>query len=141
MPIYAYKCSDCGQENDVLQKMSDPPLVECPNCHHQSLVKQVTAAGFQLKGSGWYATDFRDSGAKKKDAKAGASTESDGSSKGETDGGSKTETDGKTSTDTAAAPSKSTDSAPVKESGKNSEPSVAPKPPPAAAPPPSSGAS
>lgn len=59
MPIYAYKCTDCGQERDVLQKISDAPLTDCPACGQPSLVKQVTAAGFQLKGSGWYATDFR----------------------------------------------------------------------------------
>jgi len=66
MPIYAYKCTDCGHEREVLQKISDAPLTDCPDCGHPSLAKQVTAAGFQLKGSGWYATDFRnkDAGAK-----------------------------------------------------------------------------
>lgn len=140
MPIYAYKCSDCEHEIEVLQKMSDAPPVECPNCHHLSLVKQVTAAGFQLKGSGWYATDFRDSGAKKKDAKAGASTESDGSSKSETDSSSKSE-DGKAKSETTGTTSTTTDSAPAKESSKSGETSVAPKTPPPAAPPPASGAS
>ncbi len=66
MPIYAYKCADCGHEKEVLQKISDAPLTDCPSCGHASMVKMVTAAGFQLKGSGWYATDFRnkDSGGK-----------------------------------------------------------------------------
>ena len=59
MPIYEYRCSACGHEKDALQKMSDPPLVECPNCGQAALVKLVSAAGFQLKGSGWYATDFK----------------------------------------------------------------------------------
>ncbi len=59
MPIYAYKCESCGHAKDVLQKMSDPPLTECPACGQSSFAKQLTAAGFQLKGSGWYATDFR----------------------------------------------------------------------------------
>jgi putative FmdB family regulatory protein len=59
MPIYAYKCSACGFEKDVLQKMSDPKLTECPSCGQQTFSKQLTAAGFQLKGSGWYVTDFR----------------------------------------------------------------------------------
>jgi putative FmdB family regulatory protein len=59
MPIYAYKCNDCGHEKEILQKISDAPLTDCPDCGHPSMVKQVTAAGFQLKGSGWYATDFR----------------------------------------------------------------------------------
>ncbi|MBC7214680.1 MAG: FmdB family zinc ribbon protein [Burkholderiaceae bacterium] len=62
MPIYAYKCGTCGHTKDVLQKISDAPLTVCPECGAATLTKQVTAAGFQLKGSGWYATDFRDSG-------------------------------------------------------------------------------
>ena len=59
MPIYAYKCESCGHARDVLQKMSDAPLTECPACGAATFRKQLTAAGFQLKGSGWYATDFR----------------------------------------------------------------------------------
>jgi putative FmdB family regulatory protein len=59
MPIYAYKCESCGHRQDVLQKMSDAPLAVCPACGASTYVKQVTAAGFQLKGSGWYVTDFR----------------------------------------------------------------------------------
>ena len=69
MPIYAYKCAECGHEMDVIRKVSDPPLTDCPSCGKPALVKQVTAAGFQLKGAGWYVTDFRDQGSgKKKDA-------------------------------------------------------------------------
>nr|WP_226816808.1 FmdB family zinc ribbon protein [Advenella sp. FME57] len=59
VPIYAYKCSACGHAKDVLQKMSDAPLTTCPECGQSTFSKQVTAAGFQLKGSGWYVTDFR----------------------------------------------------------------------------------
>lgn len=59
MPIYAYKCESCGTAKDVLQKISDPALRDCPACGQPTFRKQVTAAGFQLKGSGWYATDFR----------------------------------------------------------------------------------
>jgi putative FmdB family regulatory protein len=59
MPIYAYRCAVCGHAQDVLQKMSDPVLSVCPACGATRFEKQVTAAGFQLKGSGWYATDFR----------------------------------------------------------------------------------
>lgn len=62
MPIYAYKCDACGFAKDVLQKMSDAPLEVCPSCAQPSFKKQLTAAGFQLKGSGWYATDFKGSG-------------------------------------------------------------------------------
>ena len=59
MPIYAYKCESCGFSKDALQKMSDAPLSVCPQCNAASFKKQLTAAGFQLKGSGWYVTDFR----------------------------------------------------------------------------------
>ncbi|WP_447982815.1 FmdB family zinc ribbon protein [Achromobacter kerstersii] len=62
MPIYAYKCSACGHAKDVLQKISDAPLSVCPECGESTFSKQVTAAGFQLKGSGWYVTDFRGNG-------------------------------------------------------------------------------
>ena len=59
MPIYAYRCESCGHARDVLQKMSDAPLTDCPACGASAFKKQLTAAGFQLKGSGWYATDFK----------------------------------------------------------------------------------
>lgn len=59
MPIYAYRCESCGHAQDVLQKISDPLLTQCPACGAASFTKQVTAAGFQLKGTGWYVTDFR----------------------------------------------------------------------------------
>ena len=72
MPIYAYRCAACGHAKDVLQKMSDPVLQDCPACGAPSFVKQVTAAGFQLKGSGWYVTDF------KGENKANASAPADG---------------------------------------------------------------
>ncbi|MFP4062309.1 MAG: FmdB family zinc ribbon protein [Halochromatium sp.] len=59
MPIYAYCCGECGHELDALQKISDPPLTECPACGASALTKQITAAAFRLKGSGWYETDFK----------------------------------------------------------------------------------
>lgn len=59
MPIYAYKCQSCGFAKDVLQKISDAPLSSCPSCSAPTFTKQLTAAGFQLKGSGWYVTDFK----------------------------------------------------------------------------------
>ena len=71
MPIYAYKCASCGHAKDVLQKISDPALTECPACGQSTFGKQLTAAGFQLTGSGWYATDFR-GGASGAGAAAGA---------------------------------------------------------------------
>jgi putative FmdB family regulatory protein len=64
MPIYAYRCTACGHAKDVLQRMSDPVLTDCPACGAQAFAKQVTAAGFQLKGSGWYVTDFKNGAAK-----------------------------------------------------------------------------
>ena len=64
MPIYAYKCGSCEYTKDVLQKMADAPLTVCPACGAQAFSKQLTAPGFQLKGTGWYATDFKNSGSK-----------------------------------------------------------------------------
>ena len=77
MPIYEYRCSACGHELEALQKITESPLVNCPSCRADALTKLVSAAGFQLKGTGWYATDFRNSGAKpaaKTDAKGDAKT-------------------------------------------------------------------
>lgn len=59
MPIYAYRCNSCGFQKDHLQKLNDPVISVCPDCGAEAYAKQVTAAGFQLKGSGWYATDFK----------------------------------------------------------------------------------
>ena len=82
MPIYAYRCGACGHAKDVLQKMSDAPLTTCPACGAEAFSKQVTAAGFQLKGSGWYATDFRGgsggASATAAGTAAGAATAADG---------------------------------------------------------------
>jgi putative FmdB family regulatory protein len=75
MPIYAYRCERCGHAKDVLQKVSDPVLTVCPACGEPTFRKQVTAAGFQLKGSGWYVTDFRG------DKPSGKSAEADGDAK------------------------------------------------------------
>jgi len=72
MPIYAYKCASCGHAKDVLQKMSDAALTQCPACNAQAFSKQLTAPGFQLKGTGWYATDFKNGGSKSAPAAAPA---------------------------------------------------------------------
>ena len=76
MPIYAYRCESCGHAKDVLQKISDPLLTVCPACNAETFRKQLTAAGFQLKGSGWYVTDFRggNSATAKTDAKPDVTT-------------------------------------------------------------------
>ncbi len=98
MPIYAYKCASCGFAKDVLQKLSDAPLTVCPSCGQAAFTKQLTAAGFQLKGSGWYVTDFRDGG--KKGDGAGSNSSSGAAADG---GGAKA--DGKSdSAAPAAAP-------------------------------------
>jgi putative FmdB family regulatory protein len=65
MPIYEYRCGACGFQQEILQKLSDAPLKDCPECGKPSMSKMVTAAGFQLKGSGWYATDFKNGPAAK----------------------------------------------------------------------------
>ena len=75
MPIYEYACRSCGHEFEELQKISEKPLVKCPSCGNKSLVKKVSAAGFRLKGGGWYETDFKTKAKKDSDA---ASTESGG---------------------------------------------------------------
>lgn len=99
MPIYAYRCESCGHAKDVLQKMSDAPLTVCPSCGASTFTKQLTAAGFQLKGTGWYATDFRGG-----NSSAPAAKESDGG--------------GTASTTSAAAPAPAkSDSAPAASAG------------------------
>jgi putative FmdB family regulatory protein len=84
MPIYAYRCSKCGFEKEYLQKLSDPLLTVCPECGESSFTKQLTAAGFQLKGSGWYATDFKSG---KSGAKPAENPDSGKSDAGKSDAG------------------------------------------------------
>ncbi len=69
MPIYLYTCNNCGHELEALQKISDPPFQECPACGSATLQKQVTAAAFRLKGTGWYETDFKSKDKKPADKK------------------------------------------------------------------------
>lgn len=102
MPIYAYKCDSCGFAKDVLQKISDAPLTQCPSCGAASFTKQVTAAGFQLKGSGWYATDFKGGGAATPPP-----------SEGKASGGDDAKPDAKPATATADAPAKKPDATPT----------------------------
>jgi putative FmdB family regulatory protein len=107
MPIYEYRCTACGHELEALQKLSDAPLVACPACGKEALRKMVTAAGFQLKGSGWYQTDFRSSGAKPP-AKPGAGTEGAGKpvegSAAKSEAPADTKTDSKAETKAATTP-------------------------------------
>jgi len=94
MPIYAYKCSSCGHTKDVLQKISADPLTVCPACGAATFAKQLTAPGFQLKGSGWYVTDFRDGKKPAADAKTEAATP-DGSADSKTEAKPETKPDAK----------------------------------------------
>ena len=113
MPLYEYKCSSCGHQQEFLQKWSDAPMTVCTACGKETFSKLLTAAGFQLKGSGWYATDFKNSGSKsapKADAAKGDAGKADAKpeSKGETkaaDSGTKEATPKAPSSGGAAASS------------------------------------
>ena len=98
MPIYAYRCAACGHSRDVLQKLSDAPLTQCPACGAEQFSKQITAAGFQLKGSGWYVTDFRNNG-------GGSSASNTASTPAKTDGASASSGDGGSSSGSSASAS------------------------------------
>jgi putative FmdB family regulatory protein len=124
MPIYEYRCSACGYQNDYLQKLSEPPLTDCPECGKSTFSKQVTAAGFQLKGTGWYATDFKNNGTSKPSTKkdgaaskggGGDSKSGEGSSKG-SEAGAKSSSESSTGADSASgssAPASSAGAAPA----------------------------
>jgi putative FmdB family regulatory protein len=97
MPIYEYRCDACGHQEEHLQKISERPLATCPACGKRSYKKQLSAAGFQLKGSGWYATDFKTTGKKPAEKKTETKTEtkSDGKSDAKSDTKSDTKSDSK----------------------------------------------
>jgi putative FmdB family regulatory protein len=104
MPIYEYRCAACGFEKEYLQKLSDAPITDCERCGRPTMGKLVSAAGFQLKGSGWYATDFKNSGTKpkaKEEAKPKAKEESKPDAPAG-DGGAKPSTDTKSSAESGA---------------------------------------
>lgn len=107
MPIYEYRCSSCGHELEALQKFSDAPLTACPACSKDSLVKLVSAAGFQLKGTGWYATDFKGASGSKSAAKSEPATKpAEGKAEAKSDSAS-----------SGAAPATSSSPAPASGSG------------------------
>ena len=99
MPLYEYRCSSCGHQHEFLQKLSDAPLTVCTACGKDTFSKMVTAAGFQLKGSGWYATDFKNSGTKPATKSDAAKGETKVEAKGETKGETKSETKSETKKD------------------------------------------
>jgi putative FmdB family regulatory protein len=125
MPIYAYRCGACGHSRDVLQKLSDPLLTTCPACGAEAFSKQVTAAGFQLKGSGWYVTDFRDNGSGRK---ADAKPDAPGEAKGDAAAEGKAETPSTASSETASGGAPPASSGP----GAPAAAAAAPAPSPAA---------
>jgi putative FmdB family regulatory protein len=106
MPIYEYRCADCGFQEEYLQKVSEPPLAVCPSCGKPRFAKLVSAAGFQLKGSGWYATDFK-GGSKPAKDKAEAKPEAKSEAKAETKAESKP--DSKAEAKPAATPASTAD--------------------------------
>jgi len=108
MPIYEYRCSSCGFQKEYLQKISDPVMTVCPECNKQTFSKMLTAAGFQLKGSGWYATDFRNSGAKPA-AKIKDAANADGKDAAKPDGKETAKTDAKETAKTDAKETAKTD--------------------------------
>jgi putative FmdB family regulatory protein len=119
MPIYEYRCTDCGHRLEALQRLADQPLLVCPACGKESLTKLMSAVGFQLKGSGWYATDFKHSGSKpaeKGAAKSDAANEGAGSAeKGEgaaaaaSSGDQKTDAESKTTSPSSESKTTSTE--------------------------------
>ncbi len=111
MPIYAYRCEACGYARDVLQKISDAPLTECESCGKPEFKKQLTAAGFQLKGSGWYVTDFRNGhgdGKAKSEKSEGGTATSDTSTTASAGGKTDSAPASTTSTSTDTKPSSPT---------------------------------
>ena len=111
MPIYAYRCEACGYARDVLQKISDAPLTECESCGKPEFKKQLTAAGFQLKGSGWYVTDFRNGpgdGKAKSEKSEGGTATSDTSTTASTGGKADSASASTTTTSTDTKPSSPT---------------------------------
>jgi putative FmdB family regulatory protein len=114
MPIYAYRCDACGFRKDVLQKMSDLALSTCPSCSAESFIKQLSAPAFQLKGTGWYVTDFRDKGKTGDGADAGKTVPAGEAGASGNDGAKNGSRDGKTDDKKADQPAdKKTDSAPA----------------------------
>ena len=105
MPIYEYRCTKCGHQEEFLQKASEPALSKCPACGKSTFQKLLSAAGFQLKGTGWYATDFRGGGAKSSEKKSEKKTESKPESKtsgSKSDGKSDSKPDSKPESKAAA---------------------------------------
>ena len=126
MPIYEYRCNACGHKLESLQRLSDAPLVTCPACGKDALAKQLSAAGFQLKGSGWYATDFKNSGSKPP-AKDAAKPDAKADAKGDAPAGDakpETSTAAKADAPAASSASKSADTGKSETRSTNDKPAA-----------------
>lgn len=115
MPIYEYRCEACGHQDEHLQKLSEAPLSVCPACNKSTYRKQLSAAGFQLKGSGWYATDFRNSGRKPAEKSAKSET------KAEAGGTAEAKPESKSDAKPESKPESKSDSKPEPKSASKSE--------------------
>ena len=110
MPIYEYRCADCGFQEEYLQKVSEPPLTVCPSCGKARFEKLLSAAGFQLKGSGWYATDFKGGAKPAKDkAEPKAEAKSDAKAEAKTETKAESKSESKTEAKPAKAPASTAD--------------------------------
>ena len=110
MPIYEYRCADCGFQEEYLQKVSEPPLTVCPSCGKPKFVKMISAAGFQLKGSGWYATDFKGGTRPAKDkAEAKPAAKSDAKAEAKAEAKSESKPEPKAEAKAASAPTSTAD--------------------------------
>jgi putative FmdB family regulatory protein len=118
MPIYEYKCTSCGHKKEVLQKLSDAPLTECPACGKATLSKLISAAGFQLKGSGWYATDFKGG------SKSGKPADDEGGSKVDNKPGADGKVSDKAAGDKVKGDDKPREDSKPKEEAKSDKPAV-----------------
>jgi len=128
MPIYEYKCDQCGHHLEALQKISEEPLIYCPECGEAALRKQVSAAAFRLKGTGWYETDFKGDGKEKKkesgkDKSDGSAEQKSGKETGASSGDTKIDSKTETSSDSKTGPSKSETKPAADSTGGASKPS------------------
>jgi len=132
MPIYEYRCASCGNEHEALQKITEPLLITCPACHKDTLTKLVSAAGFKLKGSGWYATDFKNGSKpaakaeskKESGAEAKADSQAESTSKGESKGESKSESKSESTSNGASRSETASESKSAETKSDSSTPTV-----------------
>lgn len=127
MPFYEYVCSNCGAATEILQKISDPPATTCPKCHAEALSKQISAAGFRLKGGGWYETDFKSGGQRNLVGSGGDSAPAEGAKAAAPSEG-KAEAPAAKPADSKPAESKSSESKAGESKAGAAKPAVTPAP-------------